>query len=315
MLFGSNNRKPPSSVPAQNAPGAAGDIIFDVGVADFEDRVLRASMERPVVVDFWAPWCGPCKQLGPVLETAVTNANGAVLMAKVNIDENQQLAAALRIQSIPAVFAFFQGRPVDAFMGAQPESQIKTFVDKLVAIAKQSAPDAIDIPEALKAAAHALSEKDVQTALMIYSQILSQDENNAQAFAGLIRTLIAGGDTKQAKHILENAPDTLKKTSAFAEATTALELAQASSKGFEKLAKKVEANPADHQARIDLALAQFAAGERAGAVESLLESIRRERDWNEQAARKQLLKFFEAMGGADPLTVEARKKLSSILFS
>lgn len=312
MLFGST-KKPPQK---DAATGDANAAIFDVGEMDFEDRVLRASMERPVIVDFWAPWCGPCKQLGPLLEKIVSATNGAVWMAKINVDENQQIAAALRIQSIPTVFAFFQGRPVDAFTGAQPESQLKTFVEKLVALAKQNAPDAMDIPEALKGAAAALAEKDIATAQAIYSEILEQDENNAPAYAGLVRAFVMQGEFEDAQHAIDSAPDTVKKSAALAEAMTALELAQSKPKGgFDALQKKVASNPNDHQARMDLALAQFAADAREEAIDMVLESIAIDREWNEQAARKQLLKFFEALGGADPLTIQGRKKLSAILFS
>ena len=197
MLFGKNNARPAQDAPQSPAasapagPAASGGVIFDVGAADFEQRVLAVSMEKPVIVDFWAPWCGPCKQLMPVLEKAVAAAGGHVLMAKVNIDENQELAAALRIQSVPTVYAFFQGRPVDAFQGALPESQIKIFIDKLVKIAKENAPDAIDIPEALKGAAQMIAEGDLQTAQGLYAHILQQDPKNVQAYVGIVRVMIA----------------------------------------------------------------------------------------------------------------------------
>ena len=309
MLFG-NQKTPQAATLADNA------IIFDVSGAEFEERVLKASMEKPVIVDFWAPWCGPCKQLGPILEAAVQAAGGAVLMAKVNVDENQELGAALRIQSIPTVYAFVGGRPVDAFQGAQPESQIKAFIDKLIQIARQMQPDALDIPAAMKAAAQALAEGHTDTAQGIYMQVLAQDEKNAQAYIGLVRTFIATGHIEQAAQLVENAPDEIAKASAFAEARTALELAQAKPDGsLADLESAVAKNPDDHQARYDLALAQFTSGQKEAAIESLLEILRRNRAWKEEEARKQLLKFFEALGHADPLTVESRKKLSSILFS
>jgi putative thioredoxin len=303
--------------PQQTPATTAGEVIFDVGVADFEERVLKASMERPVIVDFWAPWCGPCKQLTPVLEKVVTAANGEVLLAKINMDENQELAAALRIQSIPTIYAFFGGRPVDAFQGSLPENQIKAFVDKLVQVARQAAPDAIDIPEALKAAAEVLAAGDLNTAQAIYMQVLSQDEKNVQAFVGLVRTLIAAGQTEQAAQMVADAPEEISKESSFAEARTAIELAQVKppSGAIEKIAADVAKNPNDHQARFDLALAQFTSGLKEEGIESLLEIVRRKRDWNEGEARTQLLKFFEALGPADPLTVASRRKLSSLLFS
>lgn len=311
MLFGNEN-PPAAQVPANQES----DIIFDASAADFEDRVLKTSMEKPVIAYFTAPWCGPCKQLGPLMDKVVQEAGGEVLMAKVNLDENQELAAALRIQSVPTVFAFFQGRPLDAFQGALPESQIKEFIGKVVQTVRQAAPDAIDIPEALKMAAQALADKDLGTAQAIYAQVLSQDENNAQAYTGLVRTFIAAGEIEQARQLVDNAPENIAKDSNFEQAKTALELAEIKPDGaLEELQSSVEKNPDDHQARYDLAMAEFAAGQQEKSIESLLEIIRRNREWNEEEARKQLLKFFEALGPADPLTVEGRKKLSSILFS
>jgi len=310
MLLAENSAE--STPPAE--PSAA--TVFDVAAAEFEDRVLRASMDKPVIVDFWAPWCGPCKQLGPMLEAAVNSAAGKVLMAKVNLDENQELAAALRIQSVPTVFAFFGGRPVDAFQGVQPEKKIRAFIDKAAALARQAQPDALDIPDALKAAAQALAAGDAGTAHRLYTQILSEDRGNGPAYAGLVRTFIAAGQEAQAAELVENAPENIKNNPGFEEAKTALELAQNAPKGGpEKLARKLSKDPDNLQLRFDLALAEFAAGYREQAIDNLIEIIRRNREWNEEAARKQLLKFFEALGGVDPLTVAGRKKLSSILFS
>jgi len=303
--------------PNEPMPAAsAADLIFDIGTDDFEERVIKASMETPVIVDFWAPWCGPCKQLGPALEAAVQAARGKVVMAKVNLDENQQLAAALRVQSVPTVYAFFQGRPVDAFQGALPESQIKAFIDKVIKAAASSKPDAIDIPETLSAAAKALAEGDAQTAHAMYSQILQQDEKNAQAYCGLVRVFIAAGQIEQARAIVDNAPEDIAKESAFAEARSALELAEAAPGGdLDELQEKISKNPDDHQAYIDLAQAQYTAGQKQEALDTLLASIERNREWSEGAARKALLKYFEALGVADPLVIAARRKLSSLLFS
>lgn len=311
MFFGTAGQ------PGGNGAGeAAGDFVFETDTANFENAVLRASLEKPVIAYFTASWCGPCKQLGPVLEKTVRAAGGEVVMARIDIDKNQDLAQAMRIQSVPTIFAFFQGRPVDAFQGAVPESQVKAFVDKLVQAARQMRPDALDIPEALKGAAQALASGDLMSAQAIYGQILEQDEKNAPAYAGLVRVFIAAGQTDQARALVDNAPPEIANAPGFSEARTALELAEAKPQGApDALAAKVAQSPDDHQARYDLALAQFSAGQKEAAIDSLLEIVSRNRAWNEEQARKQLLKFFEALGFSDPLSVEGRKKLSTILFS
>jgi putative thioredoxin len=251
-----------------------------------------------------------------VLEAAVRATNGEVLLAKIDIDKNQGLAQALRIQSVPTIYAFFGGRPIDAFQGALPESQVKAFVAKIVQAVRQSQPDAIDVPQALKDAAQALSEKNLGAAQALYAQILAQDENNAHAYAGIIRVLIAADQVDQAKQLVDNVPPQIAKSNAFQEAKTALELASQKPGGdHSALLAKVNANPDDHQTRFDLAMAQFTSGEQEAGMDSLLEIIQRNRTWNEEEARKQLIKFFEALGHADPLVLAARKKLSSILFS
>lgn len=312
MFFG--NKKPDQAPSAEPLMSSA--TIFDVTSAEFEAKVLKASLQKPVIVDFWAPWCGPCKQLMPALEKAVTEMGGDVLLAKVNIDENPDLAQALRIQSVPTVYAFLGGRPVDAFQGALPESQIKAFLHKVIQASKQMQPDALDIPAALKGAAEALAAGDFMSAQNIYVQILGQDERNAQAYVGLVRVFIAANELEQAKGMVDNAPEEIAKSTAFAEAKTALELAMRKPSGkaaeFENALTK---NPEDHQARLDLALALFAEGRKDEAMDHLLTSIEKNRMWNEEAARKQLLKFFEALGPVDPLVVESRRKLSSLLFS
>lgn len=300
----------------ETAGSAPGGYIFEVNANDFEAKVMAASMETPVIVDFWAPWCGPCKQLMPILEKAVMAAKGEVLLAKVNLDENPELAQALRVQSVPTVYGFFGGRPIDAFQGMQPESAIKTFVDKLVQAARANKPEAIDIPDTLKVAAEALANNDLPMAQGLYMQILQQDENNAAAYTGLIRTFIAANVLDQAEAMIENVPEGMSKSAELEAARTALDLAKkASGVDIAALNKAVEAKPKDQQARIDLAEGQFAVGQKAEAIETLLESIEMDRNWNEDAARKSLLQFFEALGHGDPLTIDGRKKLSTILFS
>lgn len=307
------------NISQDNAPQgqSASATIFDVSTQDFETRVMAASMEKPVIVDFWAPWCGPCKQLMPVLEKVVNAAGGEVLLAKVNLDENQELAQALRVQSVPMVFAFFGGRPVDAFQGMVPESQVQAFVDKLVQAARGAKPDAIDIPEALKTAGEALAVQDLQTAQGIYASVLQQDEKNAAAYAGMLRVFIAAGQIEQAQALSEQVPEEVAKDPAFNEAKTALELAAnpPDLSALEKLQKKAADNPQDIEAKCALAEVQFGAGHKEEAIDTLLAAIEQDKEWNEQEARKNLLRFFEALGNADPLTVQGRKKLSSLLFS
>lgn len=298
------------------AAAPAGTIIFDVGLDDFEDKVIKASLEKPVLVDFWAPWCGPCKQLTPVLEKAVQEAGGQIALAKINMDENQQLAAMLRIQSVPTVYVFIGGRPADAFQGALPESQIKSFINKAITAFNQAQPDALDIPEALKTAAHALTQNDIGTAQALYSQILQQDQENAQAYAGMVRVFIAARQLDQANAILEQAPENIAKHAAFAEAKTALELAQAAPQGSASdLEATLEKSPEDHQSRFDLAMIYFSQDRQDEAMDQLLTIIRKDREWEDSKARTQLVKFFEALGPSDPLTIQYRQKLSSILFA
>ena len=294
--------------------GAAASII-DSSTANFAKDVIDASRERPVIVDFWAPWCGPCKQLGPALEKVVTGAKGAVALVKINIDENQALAQQLRIQSIPAVYAFYQGRPVDGFMGAVPESQVKQFVDRLV---QSSGGDASGgLAEVLDHAKQALAAGDAALAGQIYAEVNQVEPGNPDAIAGLARIKLLAKDMAGAKAVLATAPKEIEKHAEIAAVRTAIELAeQAESAGpVNELKAKVEANPKDHQARFDLAMALYAGGQREEAVDALLDLVRLDRKWNEEAARKQLVKFFEALGPMDPLTIDARKRLSSILFS
>lgn len=313
MLFGSTKDT--------TAPIAPRIDIFDVTTENFENDVIKASMETPVVVDFWAPWCGPCKQLGPVLESAVAATGGKVRMAKINVDENQELAQAMRVQSIPAVFVFFQGQPITAFTGAKAPSEIKMLMDQLSKMGAQAKPDSINIPETLSLAAKTLAAGDIMTAQGLYAQIMGQDENNAAAYAGLIRTFIALPDLEQAQFMIDDVPESIAKHADFAAAKIAMDLtARAPHTGaLERMAKAVEANPADHQARFDYAAALFAAGDKATAIDQLIDIMQRDKasakKWEDDKARLQLLKFFDAMGPSDPETVAGRRKLSTLLFS
>jgi len=298
------------------APGNAGaDLIKNSSTAAFMVDVIDASNDQPVIVDFWAPWCGPCKTLGPALEKAVRDARGAVRMVKINVDENQELAQQMRIQSIPAVYAFKGGRPVDGFVGALSESQIKQFVQRLSAgAAKGPSP----VEEAVEMAKEAIANGDHGRAATIFTQVLEHEPDNVDAIAGLARAYIARNDLERAKQTLDRAPKESAGHAEIAAARASLELAEAGSKAkgaLGELKARIERDPKDFEARYELASALFAAGEREAGVDELLEIIRRNRAWNEEAARKQLLKFFEAMGPTDPLTIAARKRLSSILFA
>ncbi len=292
------------------------DLIKDSDTARFTEDVIEASMTAPVIVDFWAPWCGPCKQLTPALEKSVQGARGAVRMVKVNIDENQSLAAQLRIQSIPAVYAFYQGQPVDGFVGAQSESQIKSFVERLVQQGGGAAgPSPVD--QALEQAQTALESGQPAAASALFGQVLQHEPDNDTALAGLIRCHLDAGDAAAAREMFDSLTEDKASAAAFASIKAALELAEQSAETGEipELEARVEAQPNDHQARFDLAMALHAAGEREAAVEALIEIIGRDRNWNEEAARHQLLKFFEAWGPKDELTQSARRRLSSLLFS
>jgi putative thioredoxin len=296
------------------APAAAdANLVKNGSTATFMADVIDASRDAAVVVDFWAPWCGPCKQLGPALEKAVREAKGTVRMVKINIDENQELAQQMRIQSIPAVYAFKDGRPVDGFVGALPESQVKQFVGRLAGDAGPS-----PIAEAVALAKEALTAGDLARAANIFAQVLQHEPDNLDALTGIARVALAKKDLKQVRDILAKIPAEQALHQEVAAVRAGLELAEAGEKAqgaFDELKARLERNPQDHQAGLDLAVALFAAGQREAAVDRLLDLVRRDREWNEQAARKQLVKFFEALGHGDPLTVAARKRLSSILFS
>ncbi|MGF1611902.1 MAG: thioredoxin [Kiloniellales bacterium] len=301
---------------SQGGAASAGDLIKDVDTATFAADVLDASMTVPVIVDFWATWCGPCKTLGPALEKAVKDARGAVKLVKIDVDRNQELAAQMRIQSIPAVYAFFQGRPVDGFVGAQPESQLQTFVKRLAELAGTNlGPSPVE--QALEQANAALEGGQPAAASALYAQVLQHEPDNAAALAGMMRCRLATGDTAGARKMFESLTEELRGRSEFEPVAASLELAEASSAAgpIPELMERVAHDHNDHQARFDLAMALYANGKRESAVDELLEIVRRKRDWNDEAARKQLLKFFEAWGPTDPLTLSARRRLSSLLFS
>ncbi len=294
------------------APATGAALIRDVTEATFMADVIEASREVPVIVDFWAPWCGPCKTLGPALEAAVTAAKGKVRMAKVDVDQNQMIAGQLRIQSIPTVYAFWQGKPVDAFQGALPPSEIKAFVDKLAALVGDGG-----LAEALDAAEAMLAEGAAVDAAETFAAILGEEPENARAYGGLVSAQLALGSFDQAEALLNAAPAAIAEAVELEAARARLALArQAADAGpVAELLEKTLENPDDHQARFDLAQALYAAGKVEGAVEELLDLFRRDRDWNDGAAKAQLFTIFGALKPTDPIVLKARRKLSSMIFA
>jgi putative thioredoxin len=277
------------------------------------EEVVELSKSTPVIVDFWAPWCGPCKELGPNIEKAVSGTNGKVVLAKVNIDENQAIAAQLRVQSIPTVYAFVDGQPVDGFMGAQPESAINDFVKKVSDLNK-SGPN---IDEMLGNANSLYKEKNFADAGEVFETILSIDAEKKEAISGYIRSLIGLKKYEAASDFISSIEDKIKEDNLVKEAIAALDLtlkAEGASSKTSELKMKIENNPKDMESRQELAIALYGAGEIKGALDCLLDSINFDRNWNEEAARKQLVEFFSAIGLQDPIVVSARKRLSSILF-
>jgi putative thioredoxin len=297
----------------QEAQTAVADAsVKDTTTQTFVKDVIEESKRQPVLVDFWAPWCGPCKQLTPVLEKAVKAAKGKVKLVKMNIDEHPAIPGQMGIQSIPAVIAFVNGQPADGFMGALPESQVIAFLERLTK--DRIGGEAKDL---LNAADTALAEGDAAGAAELYSQLLAEDPENVPALAGLVRCYVKTGALDQAKQTLAMVPEAKRNDAAVGAARAALELAeQAKTLGpVTELEQKVAANPLDHQARFDLALALNGKGQRLDALEQLISIVKRDRKWNDDGARKQLVQFFDAWGPADEATIEGRKKLSSILFS
>ena len=298
---------------AQDTGTATADgLVKDTTTQTFVKDVIEDSKRQPVLVDFWAEWCGPCKQLGPVLEKLVRAAKGKVKLVKMDIDKHPTVSGQLGIQSIPAVFAFVNGQPVDGFLGALPESQVLAFIERVTK--SRIGGEEKDL---LLTADAALGKGDAATAAELYAKVLAQDGANVAALAGLARAYVKTGAIEQAKQTLAMVPETKRNDSAVAAAQAAIDLAeQAKSVGpVGDLEAKVAANPLDHQARFDLAVALNSKGRRQQALDHLIEIVRRDRKWNEDGARKQLVQFFEAWGPTDPATVDGRKRLSSILFA
>ena len=299
----------------QGSDAPAGDLIKDVSEATFMQDVVEASMQAPVIVDFWAPWCGPCKTLGPALEAAVTKAKGAVTMAKVNVDENQMIAGQMRVQSIPTVYAFYQGQPIDGFQGAVPPSEIDAFVARVVEQSGGSADGGLG--DALAAAEEMLEAGEATDAAQTFAAILGEDPNNAAAFGGLARAHLALGEVDQAEAVLNGAPAEIADAQEIEAVFAQIELArQAENAGpVAELMAQVEAEPENYQARLDLAQAQHAAGDAEAAVNTLLDLFRLDREWNDGAAKTQLFTIFDALQPNDPVVLNGRRKLSSMIFA
>ena len=294
--------------------GNAANATIEVDVNNFMAEVVDGSSKQPVVVQFWAPWCGPCKQLSPILEKVISVSSGKVKMVRINIDNNQQIAQQLRVQSVPTVYAFVDGQPVDGFTGAQPESTLTQFIEKISALGGAG----VDIATMLEVGNSAVEAQDFASAMKTFQQVMDAEPESVEALAGLVRCMIGMKDHQAAREIVDQLDDEFREKPEMQAAILALELAEraAESAGdFGEAQASVEANPNDLQARQDLAMALYARGDNAGAMDQLLESIRIDRGWNEDAARLQLLEFFETLGAANPDVMTARRRLSTLLFA
>ncbi len=291
-----------------NAPIGASDLIKDATTETFMEDVVDASQDVPVLVDFWGPGCQPCETLKPILESLVRSMNGAIKLVKVNAQEAQDIAMQMRVQSVPTVFCFKGGRPVDAFQGALPESELRKFIEK------QIGGGGSPIAQALAHAKELLDAGEAANAQEVYVQILEHDRSNPEACAGVMRTHVALGNVDSARQIADNLPDELKKNEHIASAIAMIDLAGASDVDTSDLEAKLAADPNDHQARFDLGMALYGAGQTEEGLLQLLEIVRKDRTWNEDAARLQMLKIFEAVGLSDPIVIKIRKKLTTVLF-
>lgn len=302
---------PNSSAPAAPA-GADSDLIKDSGIETFMQDVIEPSMEGPVVVDFWAPWCGPCKTLTPTIEKITREAGGRIKLVKIDIDKNQDLAMQLRIQSVPTVYAFKGGRPVDGFQGAQPESEVRAFFERIV-----GGPIESPIEILLEKAHETLAADDATTAYGLYGNVLEREPENDTALGGVLRCMVAMGEVEHARGFVDDMDDRTRLKGPVSAAISALELAESgfSSADLDAARAAAEANPDDLQARFDLGMALFAANKRDEAVQAMIAIIRKDRGWNDDRARAQLIKFFEAWGPMDPASVAGRRALSTVLFA